>query len=112
MVVNTPNYYYYNISDKDLKDNSNIPILNATNYSEWYRRTQIHLKSKDPLDVCLNSIPSEATPAVVNKWKKAICDAVSFISSKIDPSVFIEVVDDDTMEYAHLLWEKMNKQYA
>ncbi|MBW0535465.1 hypothetical protein O181_075180 [Austropuccinia psidii MF-1] len=102
------------MSDKinDLKDNSNIPILNGTNYSEWYRRTKIYLRSKDLLDVCLNSIPNEATPAVVNKWKKASCDAVSFISSKIDPSVFIEVVDDETMEDAHLLWDKINEQYA
>ncbi|MBW0541029.1 hypothetical protein O181_080744 [Austropuccinia psidii MF-1] len=102
------------MSDKnaDLKDNSNIPILNGTNYSEWYRRTKIYLQSKDLLDVCLNSIPAEATPAVINKWRKASCDAVSFISSKIDPSVFIEVVDDETMEDAHLLWDKINEQYA
>ncbi|MBW0560401.1 hypothetical protein O181_100116 [Austropuccinia psidii MF-1] len=100
------------MSDKDLKDNSNIPILNGTNYSEWYRRTRIYLRSKDLLDVSLNSIPPEATPAIVNKWKKTRCDAVSFISSKIDPSVFIEVVDDETMKDAHLLWEKINEQYA
>ncbi|MBW0543938.1 hypothetical protein O181_083653 [Austropuccinia psidii MF-1] len=102
------------MSDKitDLKDNINIPILNGTNYSEWYRRTKIYLRSKDLLDVCLNSMPAEATPAAINKWKKASCNAVSFISSKIDPSVFIEVVDDETMEDAHLLWEKINEQYA
>ncbi|MBW0487892.1 hypothetical protein O181_027607 [Austropuccinia psidii MF-1] len=99
------------MSDKinDLKDNSNIPILNGTYYSEWYRRTKIYLQSKDLLDVCLNSIPTEATPTIVKKWKKASCDAVSFISSKIDPSVFIEVVDDKTMEDAHLLWDKINE---
>ncbi|MBW0505866.1 hypothetical protein O181_045581, partial [Austropuccinia psidii MF-1] len=100
------------MSDKDLKDNSNIPILNGTNYSEWYRSTRIYLRSKDLLDVCLNNIPSDATLAVINRWKKASCDTVSFISSKIDPSVFIEVVDDETMEDAHLLWEKINEQYA
>ncbi|MBW0549646.1 hypothetical protein O181_089361 [Austropuccinia psidii MF-1] len=102
------------MSDKvnDLKDNSNIPILNGTNYIEWYRHTKIYLQSKDLLDVRLNSIPTEATPAIVNKWKKASCDAVSFISSKIDPSVFIEVVNDETMEEAHLLWDKINDQYA
>ncbi|MBW0472309.1 hypothetical protein O181_012024 [Austropuccinia psidii MF-1] len=98
--------------DKDLKDNRNIPILNGTNYSEWYRRTQIYLRSKDLLDVCLNSIPPEATPSLVNKWKEMSCDAVSFISSKIEPFVLIEVVDDETMEDAHLLWEKINEHYA
>ncbi|MBW0514050.1 hypothetical protein O181_053765 [Austropuccinia psidii MF-1] len=29
-----------------------------------------------------------------------------------DPSLFIELVDDETMEDAHLLWEKINEKYA
>ncbi|MBW0530600.1 hypothetical protein O181_070315 [Austropuccinia psidii MF-1] len=102
------------ISDKitDVKDNSDIPVLNGKNYSEWYRRTKIHLRSKDLLHVCLNSMPSEAIPAVINKWNKASCASVSFISSKIDPSVLIKVIDDETMQDSHLLWEKINEQYA
>ncbi|MBW0536458.1 hypothetical protein O181_076173 [Austropuccinia psidii MF-1] len=102
------------MSDKnnEPKDNSNIPILNGLNDSEWYRRTRIYLKSKDLLDVCLRQVPADATPAAVNKWNKASCKAVSFISSKIDPSVFIKVMDGDTMEDSNLLWEKINEQYA
>ncbi|MBW0553042.1 hypothetical protein O181_092757 [Austropuccinia psidii MF-1] len=102
------------MSDKnnEPKDNSNIPILNGLNYSEWYRRTRIYLKSKDLLDVCLRQVPDDATPAAINKWNKASCEAVSFISSKINPSVFIEVMDDDTMEDSNLLWERINEQYA
>ncbi|MBW0500216.1 hypothetical protein O181_039931 [Austropuccinia psidii MF-1] len=102
------------MSDKnnESKDSSNIPILDGLNYSEWYRRTRIYLKSKDLLDVCLRQVPADATPAAVNKWNKSSCEAISFISSKIDPSVFIEVIDDETMEDANLLWERINEQYA
>ncbi|MBW0552275.1 hypothetical protein O181_091990 [Austropuccinia psidii MF-1] len=57
-------------------------------------------------------MPAESTSAAIKKWKKASCDAVSFISRKMDPSIFIEVVDNETMEDAHLLWEKINEQYA
>ncbi|MBW0482733.1 hypothetical protein O181_022448 [Austropuccinia psidii MF-1] len=57
-------------------------------------------------------MPADSTPTVINKWKKTSCNAVSFISSNIDPSVFIEVVDDETMEDAHLLWDKINEQYT
>ncbi|MBW0466039.1 hypothetical protein O181_005754 [Austropuccinia psidii MF-1] len=94
------------------KDNSNIPILNGLNYSEWYRHIRIYLKSKDLLDICLRQVPADATPTAVNKWNKSSCEAVSFISSKIDPSVFIKVMDDDTMEDSNLLWERINEQYT
>ncbi|MBW0535534.1 hypothetical protein O181_075249 [Austropuccinia psidii MF-1] len=102
------------MSDKnnEIKDSNNIPILDGLNYSEWYRRTCIYLRSKDLLDVCLRKVPADATPAVVNKWNKSSSEAIGFISSKIDPSVFIEVMDNETMEDANLLWERINEQYA
>ncbi|MBW0579332.1 hypothetical protein O181_119047 [Austropuccinia psidii MF-1] len=95
------------MSDKnnETKDSSKIPILNRLNYSERYGCTCIYFKSKDLLDICLRQAPANATPTSVNKWNKSSCEAISFISSKIYPSVFIEVMDNDTMEDANLLWK-------
>ncbi|MBW0552242.1 hypothetical protein O181_091957 [Austropuccinia psidii MF-1] len=87
-------------------------ILDRFNYSDWYRRTHIYLKSKDLLNVCLRQVPADATPAAVNKWNKSSCKAIRFIFIKIDPLVFIEVIDDETMEDENLLWERINERYA
>ncbi|MBW0463319.1 hypothetical protein O181_003034 [Austropuccinia psidii MF-1] len=102
------------MSDKnnESKDSSNIPILDRLNYREWYMCTCIYLKSKDLLDLCLRQVPADATPAAINKLNKSSFEAISFISTKIDPSVFVDVMDDETMEDANLLWERINEQYA
>ncbi|MBW0511802.1 hypothetical protein O181_051517 [Austropuccinia psidii MF-1] len=96
----------------EAKDSSNIPVLNGLNYSEWYRRIKIFLRSKELLDVCINQVDADANTAVKNKWTKVSSDAISFISSKLDPTVFAEVVDDETIDDAYLLWNKINNQYA
>ncbi|MBW0539432.1 hypothetical protein O181_079147 [Austropuccinia psidii MF-1] len=73
----------------EAKDSSNIPVLNGLNY-----------------------IDADANTAVKNKWAKISSDAISFISSKLDPTVFAEVVDNETIDDVYLLWNKINDQYA
>ncbi|MBW0461205.1 hypothetical protein O181_000920 [Austropuccinia psidii MF-1] len=61
---------------------SSIPILNNTNYGEWSARIVILLRSKDLLHVCENTLPTDATVPVTNKWNKANSEAISIISSR------------------------------
>ncbi|MBW0461130.1 hypothetical protein O181_000845 [Austropuccinia psidii MF-1] len=47
-----------------------------------------------------------------NKWTKIRSDSISFISSKLDHTVFSEVVDDETIDDSYLLCNKIDNQYA
>ncbi|MBW0538054.1 hypothetical protein O181_077769 [Austropuccinia psidii MF-1] len=96
----------------EAKDSSNIPVLNGLNHSEWYRRIKIFLQSKELLDVCINQVDNDANTTFKKKWTKASSDAIILISSKLDPTIFSEVVDDETIDDAYLLWNKINNQYA
>ncbi|MBW0534108.1 hypothetical protein O181_073823 [Austropuccinia psidii MF-1] len=90
---------------------SSIPILNNNNYGEWSARIVILLRSKDLLHVCENSLPTDATVPVTNKWNKANSEAISIISSRVSHRVFIEVVKKYSKD-AQQLWQKLEEQYA
>lgn len=101
------------MTDKDAsKDISFIPVLNGTNFSAWKGRMKIHLRSKDLLDVCEKEPSEDASAAIVNKWNKASYEAVGIITSRINQTVFIEVMDKYTEDNACHLWTKINAQYA
>ncbi|MBW0535982.1 hypothetical protein O181_075697, partial [Austropuccinia psidii MF-1] len=70
------------------RDISSVPILTGTNFSEWYGRITILLRSKDLLDVCEKTLDPEASTAIKNKWKKY------------------------TIKNSNSLWIKINEQYA
>ncbi|MBW0502257.1 hypothetical protein O181_041972 [Austropuccinia psidii MF-1] len=90
---------------------SSIPILHNANYGEWSARIVILLRSKDLLQVCENSLPTDATTPVTNKWNKANSEAISIISSRVSHRVFIEVVKKYSTN-AQQLWTKLEEQYA
>ncbi|MBW0491793.1 hypothetical protein O181_031508, partial [Austropuccinia psidii MF-1] len=90
---------------------NSIPILNNSNYGEWVARMTILLRSKDLLDVCEKPIPSDLSITATNKWNKASFDAISIISCQVSNRVFIEVVKQFSKN-AHLLWNKLEEQYA
>ncbi|MBW0536664.1 hypothetical protein O181_076379 [Austropuccinia psidii MF-1] len=90
---------------------ASIPILDSTNYGEWNARITILLRSRELLEVCEKDLPFDATATAKNKWNKASFDAVSLISSRVSHRVFIEVVKHYSKN-AHLLWTKLEEQYA
>ncbi|MBW0460650.1 hypothetical protein O181_000365 [Austropuccinia psidii MF-1] len=94
------------------KETSSIPILDGTNYSEWYLRMCFLLCSKDLLDVCEKDIRQDATPSVINQWTKLSFEAITTITSRINCRVFLEVINSETSNKSSLLWSKINKQYA
>ncbi|MBW0538331.1 hypothetical protein O181_078046, partial [Austropuccinia psidii MF-1] len=94
------------------KETTLIPILDGTNYSEWYLRMRFLLRSKDLLEVCKKAIGQDATPSAVNRWTKLSFEAITTITSRINRRVFLEVINSETSDKANLLWSKINKQYA
>ncbi|MBW0586320.1 hypothetical protein O181_126035 [Austropuccinia psidii MF-1] len=89
-----------------------MPILNGTNYSEWYLRMCFLLQLKDLLEACEKAIGEDATPSAVNWWTKSRFEAITTITSRINCCVFLEVIHSETSDKANLLWSKINKQYV
>lgn len=101
------------MTDKDSsKDLLFIPVLNGTNFSVWKGRMKIHLCSKDLLDVCEKEPAEDANATTIKKWNKASYEAVGIITSRINQTVFIEVMNSKTEDNACLLCTKINSQYA
>ncbi|MBW0538636.1 hypothetical protein O181_078351 [Austropuccinia psidii MF-1] len=94
------------------KETTSIPILDGTNYSEWYLRMHFLLRSKDLLEVCEKAIGQDATPTAINRWTKSSFEAITTITSRINRRVFLEVINSETSDKANLLWSKINEQYA
>ncbi|MBW0525406.1 hypothetical protein O181_065121 [Austropuccinia psidii MF-1] len=94
------------------KEATSIPILDGTNYSEWYLRMCFLLQSKDLLEVCEKAIGQDATPSAVNRWTKLSFEAITTITSRINNCVFLEVINSKTSDKANLLCSKINEQYA
>ncbi|MBW0521420.1 hypothetical protein O181_061135 [Austropuccinia psidii MF-1] len=94
------------------KETSSIPILYSTNYSEWNLWMMFHLWSKDLLDVCKTPLAEGATGPSVKKWTKASHEVINIIASRLSHVVFLEVINNDTQDNVHLLWTKINDQYA
>ncbi|MBW0523232.1 hypothetical protein O181_062947 [Austropuccinia psidii MF-1] len=94
------------------KEATPIPILDGTNYSEWYLRMRFLLQSKDLLEVCEKAIGQDATPSAVNRWTKLSFEAITTITSRINRCVFLEVINSKTSDKANLLWSKIKEQYA
>ncbi|MBW0489288.1 hypothetical protein O181_029003 [Austropuccinia psidii MF-1] len=94
------------------KETSSIPILDGTNYSEWYLSMRFLLRSKDLLDVCEKAIGQDTTPSAINRWTKLSFEAITTITSRINRRVFLEVINSETSDKANLLWSKINEQYA
>ncbi|MBW0481735.1 hypothetical protein O181_021450 [Austropuccinia psidii MF-1] len=96
----------------DVKDISTIPILDGTNYGHWQMRMKIHLRSRDLLEVCEKSVPSDASTSAVNKWTRASFEAINLITTRITERVFREVINSETIENSRELWSKIAEQYA
>ncbi|MBW0530942.1 hypothetical protein O181_070657 [Austropuccinia psidii MF-1] len=101
-----------NIKQTEVRESSNIPLLDGTNYSHWYLRIKIHLRSKDLIEVCEKPLAPDASIPVTNKWYKSSYKEINIITSNINKRVFCEVVDNETTEKANKLWAKLNEQYA
>ncbi|MBW0479361.1 hypothetical protein O181_019076 [Austropuccinia psidii MF-1] len=101
------------MTDKNTdKETFSIPILDSSNYSEWNLRMMFHLRSRDLLDVCETPLAAGATAPALNKWTKASHEAINIIASRLSHVVFLEVINNETKDNAHLLWTKINDQYA
>ncbi|MBW0494470.1 hypothetical protein O181_034185 [Austropuccinia psidii MF-1] len=96
----------------ELKDISNIPLLDGTNYGHWNMRMKIHLRSKDLINVCKKPVPSAASTTIANKWSRASFEAINLITTRVTERVFQEVVNAVTIEKDNLLWAKIEEQYA
>ncbi|MBW0576987.1 hypothetical protein O181_116702, partial [Austropuccinia psidii MF-1] len=96
----------------DTKDIINIPLLDGTNYGHWHMRMKIHLRSRDLIDVCEKSPPSDISTTATTKWSKASYEAINLITTRLTERVFQEVVNTTTIEKANLLWAKIEDQYA
>ncbi|MBW0537362.1 hypothetical protein O181_077077 [Austropuccinia psidii MF-1] len=96
----------------DYKDELIIPILDGSNYSEWYQRMRFLLRSRDLLDVCENPLGQEATPTAITIWNKLSFEAITLITSRVNRRVFLEIINSETSDKANLLWTKINEQYA
>ncbi|MBW0488787.1 hypothetical protein O181_028502 [Austropuccinia psidii MF-1] len=101
-----------NTKQTEVRELSNIPLLDGNNYSHWYLRIKIHPRSKDLIKVCEKPLAPDASIPVTNKWYNSSYEAINIITSNINKRVFREVVNNETSEKANILWAKLNKQYA
>ncbi|MBW0530994.1 hypothetical protein O181_070709 [Austropuccinia psidii MF-1] len=95
-----------------IKDISNLPSLDGTNYGHWQMRMKIYLRSRELLDVCKKSRINNASTSSSNQWSKASFEAINIITSRITERVFREIINCGTVENSHLLWSKIFEQYA
>ncbi|MBW0482878.1 hypothetical protein O181_022593 [Austropuccinia psidii MF-1] len=89
------------------RDSNQIPILDGSNYTLWHINMNIELCARRLYLVCTSQ-----TPETLEKWNMANNKAVSLISNKLDHSVFIRVVDSDTICSAYSLWSKIHSKFA
>ncbi|MBW0564960.1 hypothetical protein O181_104675 [Austropuccinia psidii MF-1] len=101
-----------NTKQTEVREPSNIPLLDGTNYSHWYLRMKIHLRSKYLIEVCEKPLAHDASTPVTNKWYKSSYKAINIITSNINKRVFREVVNNETTEKANIIWAKLNEQYT
>ncbi|MBW0577695.1 hypothetical protein O181_117410 [Austropuccinia psidii MF-1] len=101
-----------NTKQTEVRESSNIPLLDGTSYSHWYLQIKIHLRSKDLIKVCEKPLAPEASIPVTNKWYKSSYKAINIITSNINKIVISEVVNNETIEKANIRWAKLNEQYA
>ncbi|MBW0509993.1 hypothetical protein O181_049708 [Austropuccinia psidii MF-1] len=94
------------------KENTMVPILNGTNFSEWYLCMIFLLRSKDLLDICEKELSADEPTPTANKWNKASFNTINLITSKVNHCVFLEIVNYETSDNAHLLWTKIKDKYA
>ncbi|MBW0508666.1 hypothetical protein O181_048381 [Austropuccinia psidii MF-1] len=103
-------------------DNENrsrpLPTLSENNYPEWRRRVVMLLKHKKIYQHCVDetlpSINSDTRPSAAdNKIIDANAETCNLIAGTLDSNTFTEIFDDDeTMENAHLLWNKLTRHFA
>ncbi|MBW0466665.1 hypothetical protein O181_006380 [Austropuccinia psidii MF-1] len=103
-------------------DNENrsrpLPTLSENNYPEWRRQVVMLLKHKTLYQHCVNetlpSINSETRPSAADKKViDANAETCNLIAGTLDSNMFTETFDDDeTMENAHLLWNKLTTRFA
>lgn len=89
-----------------------MPILDGTNFSEWQMRMEIHLCSKDLMGVCEREPAEDASSVIVNRWTNLSYEAVGVITSQINQTVFISVMNNITKKNSARLWAKINECYA
>ncbi|MBW0590597.1 hypothetical protein O181_130312 [Austropuccinia psidii MF-1] len=70
-----------------------------------------HLRSEDLLDVCEKPLAAGSNPTTLNKYTKASHEAINIIVSRLRHIVFLEVINKETKDNAHLLWTKINNKY-
>ncbi|MBW0475849.1 hypothetical protein O181_015564 [Austropuccinia psidii MF-1] len=100
-------------------DNENrsrpLPTLSENNYPEWRRWVVMLLKHKKLYQHCVDetlpSINSDTRPSAAdNKVIDANAETCNLIAGTLNSNMFTEIFDDDeTMENAHLLWNKLTK---
>ncbi|MBW0483727.1 hypothetical protein O181_023442 [Austropuccinia psidii MF-1] len=71
-----------------------------------------HLGSRDLLDICEIPLAAGETVPAVNKQTKASHKEINIIASRLSNLIFLQVINNKTKDNSHLLWKKMNYQYA
>ncbi|MBW0490883.1 hypothetical protein O181_030598 [Austropuccinia psidii MF-1] len=106
-------------SEADNKNRSQpLPTLSENNYPEWRRRVVMLLKQKKLyqhfVDETLPSMNSDTRPSAAdNKIIDANAETCNLIAGTLGSNTFTEIFEDDeTMENAHLLWNKLTKRFA
>ncbi|MBW0493744.1 hypothetical protein O181_033459 [Austropuccinia psidii MF-1] len=89
------------------RDSKNIPILYGSNYTLWNIKMNIDLRARRLYSVCKSQ-----TPETLEKWNMANNKAVSLISNKLDPNVFISIVDSVTICSAYSRWWKIHSKFT
>lgn len=88
-------------SDQDQSStvNKSIPLLDSTNFNEWYLRIQLFLKHKTLLQYCLEPINPNLSGAAesntINKATEAALILINHISSEaFDAVISVEKSED------------------
>ncbi|MBW0581289.1 hypothetical protein O181_121004 [Austropuccinia psidii MF-1] len=96
----------------DVEDISTIQILNRTSYGDWQMHMKIHLRSRDLLEVCEKSVPSDASTSTVNRCTRASFEAINLITTRMTERDLREVIGSKTIENSWELWSTIAEQYA
>ena len=101
-----------NLNDSASQLNRSIPLLDSTNFNQWYLRMQAFLKLKNLLKYCTEP-PNNSLSGVVEtnvNAKKNEC--VVLIMNHISTEAFDAVINVENSEDPYLIWKSILNRYA
>jgi len=101
-----------NTNDMSSNLNKSIPLLDSTNFNQWYLRIQSYFKHKNLLKYCLESPNDTLSGAAENNVNSKKAETVVIIMNHISVEAFDAVINADNSDEPYLIWQSILNRYA